>query len=322
MLIYPIFIPFKGCPYQCIYCQQESITHVKENQIEIPYEELDSFTSKNKNIQKQIAFFGGTFTAIPLDEQRQLLSSVEKYIDQFTSIRISTRPDCITNDILLFLKDHNVKTIELGIQSFDNEVLAHSKRYYDQDTAVNACKQVKEMGFDLCIQLMPGLPNDTRRTFIDSIDLCCQIKPDFVRLYPTVVLKNTRLAEDYLTGKYQLISEEQMLEMLIDAIEELNASNIQIIKIGLHSDLNPDDIVASNIPQNIGEIINGIFLFKKILREYIPNADLYVSKFDISALIGNKRYVIHYFKQKQILFPDNIIVDKSLNKNDYYFIKH
>lgn len=319
MLIYPIFIPFKGCPYHCIYCQQESITHVKEDQIVIPFEQLDLFTSKHHSEDKQIAFFGGTFTAIPISEQLDLLTSINKYIDQNTSIRISTRPDCLSNDILQFLKSHHVKTIELGIQSFDNDVLERSNRLYDASTAIKACRQVKDLGFDLCVQLMPGLPADTKEKFLKSVSLCQMINADYVRIYPTVVLKNTQLADDYLSGKYQLIKEDEMIEMIIEATDILKNTNISLIKIGLHSDLNPQDIISENIPKNIGEIIKGISFLKRIMKTYNHSSHLYISRFDISSVTGNKTYVLNYFKKNNLSLPAHISVDNKLNRSEYYF---
>ena len=265
MLIYPIFIPFHGCPFRCVYCQQETITHTDYKSNSIDIEKIKLFINKHKDIEKEIAFFGGTFTALKKDKQLEYFTQITPLIDDKTFFRVSTRPDCIDREILAFLQENKVKTIELGIQSFDNHVLEKSQRQYSAEQAFDTCKMVQEHGFDLSIQLMPGLPGDTPDIFIETVNKALSLKPRFMRIYPTIVLKGTALEKWYQQGKYQAWCLNTALHSVIMAAKIINTTNTKIIKIGLHSDLNinKDDIVAGPWHQNFGEITRVLCFYLK-----------------------------------------------------------
>ena len=194
MKILPIFIPHLGCPFNCVYCDQHLITktnHINPKEIT---KRIKNFCRKNAAIRdKEIAFFGGTFTNLPIEKQKELFDLTKPFLSQIFGIRISTRPDFIDDNILKLSKENKVKVIELGIQSFSDDVLSASKRGYNAKTAISACNSIKKHNFKLGIQLMPGLPDFSEKSIIETVKITIRIQPDFVRIYPTIVLKKTVL---------------------------------------------------------------------------------------------------------------------------------
>lgn len=322
MLIYPVFIPFAGCPYKCIYCQQESITGVKEKEIKLDLEMINRFIHKHSDSDKEIAFYGGTFTALDNELQNHLLESVYDLLDEHSFIRISTRPDEIDKNKLDLLKEYKVRSIELGIQSFNDQVLMASGRNYTSKTAIDACKLVKDNGFRLSIQLMPGLPEDTPDIFRHSVETSISLQPDYVRLYPTIVIKDTRLHQLWLDQQYRPWNLDDTIELLIECLEKYEEKQIKVIKIGLHTELENEKelIIAGPWHSNIGELIKGIRFFRKILKDYADQETLMLSKFDFSLIVGNNQFVITYFKNQHIRIPENFYVDNQLTRGLYYFI--
>lgn len=321
MLIYPVFIPFQGCPFRCIYCQQETITHQASDSFTIDTEKIKQFIHKNAGIDKEIAFFGGTFTALKSEVQKQLFSQALKLFDDKTSFRISTRPDFINKNILSFLKENHVRTIELGIQSFQENVLKKSYRGYTVNQATEACKLIIENHFKLCIQLMPGLPGDRIETFLKSAEIALSLKPDYLRLYPTIVLKGTELERMYYEGLFEPWNLDEALLAVSAVVKKTEVSPTKIIKIGLHSDLNitKKEVISGPWHQNFGELIKGIIFLEKCLSHVKQAKILYISPFDASLLLGNQKYVLDFCKNKLSLkLPEKIIVDKTLKKESYY----
>ncbi|MFN3534452.1 MAG: elongator complex protein 3, partial [Desulfatiglandales bacterium] len=254
IFIVPLFIPTQGCPFRCIYCKQESITGVKRP---IPLKEMEEILSKAINskgfysaAQREIAFFGGTFTGLDHEDKNQLLQMAKPFIERgyFHNIRISTRPDLIRKDTLEFLKKAHVKTIEIGVQSFDDMVLETSLRGYTRETVLKKAELIKEKGFLLGIQLMVGLPNESEDTFMEGVKIAISLRPAFVRLYPTIVLKGTQLAGLYHKGKYRPLPLEEAIGLCSWAICQFEESGIRVIRVGLH-----------NLPSLREEIVAGPF---------------------------------------------------------------
>ncbi len=302
MIIYPIFIPFWGCPTKCVYCNQNLITRTEK--IDIDHQSIKNFCRKHHHESKEIAFFGGTFTNLPSAKQAELLDEVNQLIDAETGIRISTKPDCISLDNLTFLKSKNVKTIELGIQSFDDEVLRSSKRGYSSQTAVKSCEMIKENGFKLGIQLMPGLPESNRESDLNSIKKTIELKPAYTRLYPTIVLKNTELEQRFKKGDYSPLELEQTIDFLVKAINMLEANDITVIKTGLHSDIDEENVIAGPYHQTLGELVKAKILLKKIIADFQRERTLVYSKKDTSLFKGFDRKMIK--RMKQLLKVDKI----------------
>lgn len=245
-IIYPIFLPHAGCPYQCIYCDQNSVTFTFGEKLQ-PAGLIEHFELKfdllvqqarERNRPGEVAFYGGTFTAIPIEVMRHILDAVSPWVERgvFSGIRFSTRPDCLGREVCSVLARYPVQTVELGVQSLCDEVLQEGRRGYSSVEAAEAIKRIREGKWRLGIQLMPGLPGDNRWKFLDSIQRTIGLRPDFVRLYPTLVLNGTALADWYREGKYQPLSLQQAVEWCAAAYAMFVGAEIPVIRMGLHAD--------------------------------------------------------------------------------------
>lgn len=307
--IIPIFIPHEGCPHDCVFCNQKKITAREQSpslkQVTDTIERnLKTINAAGvKNIE--IGFFGGSFTGIPVKDQSYYLSVAKEYKKnkKVNGIRLSTRPDYINEEILLNLKEYSVDLIELGVQSFDDEVLKLSERGHTSKDVLNAAKLIKDYGFDLGIQLMIGLPGDTREKSGKSAKELVKLKPAVARLYPTVVLKETKLIQMYDSGLYTPFKEEEMLETTTDMYEIIEGAGIKIIRIGLKS----TDLINQESSNIIGdyhpafsELVKGNHLYRlmsKALDTYLENHNVnqdhsHIFTFttntnDISKLVGH-----------------------------------
>lgn len=312
MKILPVFISHLGCPFKCVYCNQFSITHsVKPDFEKIKYQ-IEQFS--NNEEKKEVAFFGGTFTGLSKEMQKTLLNLVNI---PNTSVRISTRPDFISEEILQYLKKKNVTTIELGIQSFYDEVLLKSSRGYNSETAVTACKLIKKHNFNLSIQLMPGLPFFSDESLKYSIEKTVELQPEYVRIYPTIVLKNTGLAKMYLDGKYTPLSLEKAIEIVAKMIEIFDKNDINVIKSGLHSDI--QGVIAGPYHPSFGELVRIENYYKKLITEYNKKMSLVISNKDISLFKGFSSMMINKIKDNFKINKIPMIIKPNLNKNEFYF---
>lgn len=239
--IIPIFIPHLGCPCQCVFCNQQKITArtnaVSTDEVRETVERYLSTLGELNPSEIEIAFYGGSFTAIPIDAQTAYLEVANEYIDQgrVSSLHISTRPDCIDDEILENLKRYNVSTIELGVQSFSDEVLRLSKRGHDSEIAKAAAKLIKARGFKLGIQLMIGLPGDSLERCIYSARETVALAPELARLYPTLVIDGTELYDMYEDGSYKALSKEEALLRTKEMYKILHKAGINIMRVGLKS---------------------------------------------------------------------------------------
>jgi len=178
--------------------------------------------------------------------------------DDHTYFRVSTRPDAINPDILTFLKEKRVKTIELGVQSFSDVELAACKRGYSADMAITACESVLQYGFSLGVQLLLGLPQADMVSYQHTLGKLLEVKPHFVRLYPLVVLKGTELESMYIRGEYQPLNMQSAVSVCRPFYNACVSAGIKVIKIGLHSDISADEVIAGPYGVNIGEMVRGV----------------------------------------------------------------
>ncbi len=254
--IIPIFIPHRGCPNDCVFCNQKKITaHSREITAEDVETTVETWLStlEGRGLDTiETAFFGGSFTGIPIEEQSAYLRTVKKYKDagRIDKIHLSTRPDYIDDQILDNLEKFDVDTIELGVQSFDDRVLTLSGRGHDSSCVYRAAKLIKDRGFELGIQLMIGLPGDSRQTCRYSAEETVKIGPSVARLYPTVVIRDTELYNLCLRGDYVPLTEEEAVKRTKEMYKILTDAGINIIRVGLKS----SDIICEN-----GEIGSGTF---------------------------------------------------------------
>jgi len=249
-MIVPIFIPHQGCPYRCVFCNQNEISGAEkeEDQARLvsafntylnsrPLEELPAI--------REAAFYGGTFTALPVQRQRFLLSSVQVWVDRgyIQSLRLSTHPGAVDAGALALLNKYSVETIELGVQSTDPEVLRQSGRGDTPESLGQAVHLIRSKGYQLGLQLMLGLPGDSETIFQQSVSDTLQFKPDFVRIYPALVVRGTALYEMYKKGEYFPWSLDRTVNALKRAVKRFEDVGIPVIRLGLH----PEPSLLANI---------------------------------------------------------------------------
>ena len=330
----PIFIPHLGCPNQCVFCNQRTISGVTSFSIDTVRGEIEEALSTVGAYQTaEIAFFGGSFTGIDPSLMTELLEIGYEYVKsgRVESLRCSTRPDYIDEDILNTLKKYGVRTVELGLQSMDDEVLKISKRGHSSECAENACKMIKERGFSLIGQMMIGLPASTVEKEIYTAKRICEMGADGARIYPTVVFYETELCEMMQSGVYSPLTNEDAVERTKEALKIFVANDVPCIRVGLQSSENLSDAshVAGGANHSaIGELAMSALYLDKICKYIDDNAPskipekivIYCPKGDVSKIVGQKRknmqkiyekYGIKSVKvlEKKELLSYNIIID-------------
>ena len=238
--IIPIFVPHLGCPHQCTFCNQKEISGQAKQVTAQDVKQTIEFYLKNfKDDSKyvEVAFFGGSFTGIEEKVQNELLEAANEYINQgkVNSIRISTRPDYIDKDILKRLKKYHVKTIELGVQSSNDYILAKCQRGHTFENVKKASKLIRWHGFILGHQMMVGLPESTKLDELNTAKQLIKLKPKIVRIYPVLVIKDTKLAEEYENGEYIPLTLEQAVERSKEVMQLFNKAKIEVIRLGLQN---------------------------------------------------------------------------------------
>ena len=308
----PIFIPHKGCPNNCVFCNQKKIsgqlTDVTAQDVEDKIEEYLKYYSNSKK-KIEVAFFGGSSTGIPIDKQIEYLQVANSYVKKglLGAIRISTRPDYINRNILDTMKKYNVKTIELGVQSMDNEILTLSKRGHTALDVVNASKLIHEYGIVLGHQIMIGLPGSTRESEVYTIKECLKLQPQKLRIYPVYVIPDSELYSMYENSEYKPLSINEAVMRCKAVIYECQKTDISIIRLGLQS---TDEITAKNndlrgpVSDNLAEYVMSALVRDKIERE-IKNRQIDDSKLIInvpqkyvSICVGPKKINKIYFENK------------------------
>lgn len=298
----PIFIPELACPNRCIYCNQRSISGqliFPENN-EIIKKIQDHINSFTPPYEAEIAFFGGNFTGIDIEKQIELLELVQPYIkDRIKGIRISTRPDYINSKILSILKAYNVITIEIGAQSFSQDVLDYSKRGHTVKDIIEASKQIKEFGFELGLQMMIGLPLDTIEKSIHTAKSILALGAKSTRIYPCLVIENTELAEIFLSGQYKPLDLENAI-IWTSKIYEIFHNKIDILRVGLHpseSFINNIGYLAGSFHVSFRELVLTNIWKKKLMKINQDNS----KKLVITTSNISRNYAIGYNSQNKNL---------------------
>lgn len=318
----PIFISHFGCPNSCVFCNQRKING---RETDISTKDIKNIVDNHlktlpKNSKKQVAFFGGTFTGISIELQREYLEFVyneyilEKKID---SIRISTRPDCIDEKILEQLKKYSVKTIELGIQSLDAEVLTATDRKYDDGVVEKSCYLIKKYNFELGVQLMVGLPKSNLKKEIETVEKILKLNPNMARIYPTLVICGTELEKMYKRGEYKALSLEEAVERSLEMYKLLELNEIKVIRLGLQpsSDLTADGVIlAGPFHPSFRELVEGE-IYNRFLREFKKILDKKNKNSDDTLSRKNEKILIEA-NEKDI---SKIVGQKSKNKKEFKF---
>jgi histone acetyltransferase (RNA polymerase elongator complex component) len=251
--IIPIFLPNLGCPHQCAFCNQTSITGVTSDTIspETLCFLINEFLEYKKTQRRsvQVSFYGGNFLGLKKDYIRILLDETTKFVKnkKVDSIRFSTRPDTISDKQLNIIKDYPVSTIEIGVQSMDNQVLAMAKRGHTALDTEKAAALLKQQNYDVGMQMMVGLPGDDENKSLFTAQRIASLSPDFVRIYPTVVLARSRLAVWYRKGEYTPWSLSRCVSLAKNLYLFFKSKKIPVIRMGLQAseDLAKDTTILS-----------------------------------------------------------------------------
>jgi histone acetyltransferase (RNA polymerase elongator complex component) len=303
--IIPIFVPHLGCPNACVFCNQRKISGSlvpADRQTVVKAVEA----AKQLNIgQAELAFYGGSFTAIDKEQQLSLLEAAQPYIKEgfISSIRLSTRPDKLDTEALTLLSSYGVKTIELGTQSMDEAVLKASGRGHSTEDTINAAKLIKEAGFRLILQMMTGLPGSNADSDIETAHKICSLRPDGVRIYPTVIVKDTELYELWKKGLYKEHTIEAAVLVCAQIVQQFEKAGIPIIRLGLNptDDLSGGEAAGGAYHPALGQLVySRIYLEKaqELIRARLPlkEIEIKVHKSSISLMVGQKRENISRLK--------------------------
>lgn len=304
-----LFVPDEGCLHRCSFCNQKTISGFQKRPepIDVISACETALSGKTDASGGEIAFFGGSFTAIERGYMLSLLKTAKSYLDRgfFSGIRISTRPDCINEEILTLLKEYGVTSIELGCQSMDDEVLRLNERGHTAKDSENACRLIKSFSFELGVQMMTGLFGDTDEKTLETAKRLISLSPDTVRIYPTVVLKNTKLEELYSSGEYRAQTLEEATELCSRLLKLFNESGVRVIRLGLHSGGNVEEgyVAGAYHPAFREKCESRLYraeIESLLEREEITGGrvNLLVSKKYVSQAVGQKKENLIFFKEK------------------------
>ncbi len=325
--IIPIFVPHLGCPNDCIFCNQKSISGQKKSVTKEEAKQIiDNYLKeiKDDDAQIEIAFFGGSFTAIEKEKQEELLQVAYEYIkeEKVESIRISTRPDAIDKETLKRLKKYKVKTIELGVQSSNDYILKRANRGHTFQDVKKASKMIRWNGFKLGHQMMVGLPESTRIDEINTAKALVKLKPKMVRIYPVLIVKNTELEKEYEEGKYEPLSIVQAVEVCKDIVRIFADKNIDIIRVGLQStdeisdpENEKSEVVAGPYHPAFRQLVESAMWYDAIvgkikkLNAKVKEVEVTVNPIDSNNVIGHK-------KENVIKLKDTYNVDLILKQDE------
>ncbi len=311
--IIPIFIPHQGCPNRCVFCRQKTITNSSwalpgPEQIAKTIDEAmkSNRVSNSLKVPRQVAFYGGTFSSVPFDSMKAMLSAVTPYMEKgmVDSIRISTRPDSLDEQRIETLKSFGVSIVELGVQSMDDNVLRLSKRGHTSLDTVLTIKKLQENGFMVGVQLMPGLPGGSRKTFIETLQKVKSLKPNMARIYPTLVIRRTELEQLYKAGRYIPMDIDYTIDLCKEACIILEDAGIPVIRIGLMSSpslLKKGEIVAGPWHPSMGFLVRSAVRLERIRPSLerlrgVPRIKISASSKDLQMIIGHKRRGIEYIE--------------------------
>ena len=321
--IIPIFVPHLGCPNDCTFCNQKSISgqqkKVTENDVRETIEYyLNSF--KEKDAYKEVAFFGGSFTGIDVEEQEMYLKTAYDYIKEkkIDGIRISTRPDYIDKHTLKRLKKYKVKTIELGVQSTNDYVLELCKRGHTFEDVKKASKLIRRYGFDLGHQMMVGLPESTEKDEITTAKDLIKLKPKMVRIYPVLVIKGTELEKQYLAGEYEPLEVRQAVERCKELCYLFGKKKIKLIRICLQNTdtiCNPEnqesEVVAGPYHETFRQLVESSIYYDTIVNK-IKKYDVKVKEVEVITHPQNVSNIVGYKRENVEKLKNMYDIDLSI----------
>jgi histone acetyltransferase (RNA polymerase elongator complex component) len=330
-MIIPIFIMNRGCPYRCLFCNERLIAGNRQGRIEEGsfVETVRAYLSRNRrnNLPVQIAFYGGTFTGMAQQEQIRLLELAAPFLQEgvVDNIRISTRPDKIEAEGLDLLRNLGVTTVELGVQSLNDEVLLRSMRGHTAADTLRAMSLLKSMGFTTGIHLMAGLPGDTEQRFAETIDKTISLRPDTVRIHPTIVLKDTLLADAFRDECYSPLTLAEAVAQCKSALKKLTAARVTVIRLGLQTTREleePGAVVTGPFHPAFRSLVESS-LFLEIAFDLLAaaktrggHATFSVNPSDVSNFYGHRRTNIASLKERLDIKEIRIVIDPAVARRE------
>lgn len=320
MAILPIFIPHAGCPHQCVFCNQKTISGQKNAAESGAREQIARWLQwLRPSLENEAAFYGGSFTALDSDLQERLLFLTDELLERgiIGSVRLSTRPDYIDDKKLELLQKHGVRLVELGVQSLDDRVLEAAGRGHTVADVVQAMKRLRAYNFKTGLQLMVGMPLQSFSSLQDTVAQVIKLQPDIARIYPLLVIKGTPLAESWAKGEFQPLSLEEAVRQSAWVYDQLMTNGIKVIRVGLQPDdelCAPGNILAGPFHPSMGELVQSFLLRERLTDKLlaVKGAECIViscpAKME-SKLRGMKNSNIKYWQQ--LLAPAKIVVKKT-----------
>lgn len=304
MRLYPFFIPHAGCPHCCRFCQQQRTS----GKVRAPAPDEVTRTL-DKTLPEcgdgEVAFYGGTFTLLPEADQWAYLDCVAPFIREgrVEAIRISTRPDALSPRAVELLRQGGVRTVEIGCQSFSPDVLHNSGRGHGSREIVESVALLKSAGLAVGLQLMPGLPGGSRSEALDSLDRALALRPDFLRIYPTVVLRGTALEEDFYAGAYRPMSLEEGVDLCAEMLWRCRRNAMPVIRLGLQGTPELDGgqaILAGPWHPAFGQLVRSRLWLRGLERgaESTGSRRAEVHPFDFSDARGHARFNLEYLRRR------------------------
>lgn len=323
--IIPIFIAHQGCPHQCLFCNQHSITGsngvADAVQVRQEIETALAWPRRNRSAAVQVAFYGGSFTGLPREKQEELLAAVQPFIAQglVREIRLSTRPDYVDGQTPAFLQRYHVKLVELGAQSLDDRVLAASGRGHTAAHIRTAFACLREHGLAVGLQLMVGLPEDSTLRCLASARQAAELDPDLVRIYPCLVIRGSGLERLYRAGQYAPLSRNKALALTGRMKDIFAAGSIPVIRMGLqHSPSLMESLAAGPYHPSFGELVLSRLLFREVraklaaVRQMPGAKTLLLSRADESLLRGKENCNIRRLADLGLLAGVEIVFSAKL----------
>ncbi len=318
----PFFISHQGCPHACVFCDQRMISGASgtlPTAVQI-HDRIRLWQSTAGGRPLETAFFGGTFTALPEAIQTELLAPLQPLLENgtLTSIRISTRPDAIDANRVAWLAQRGVRTIELGVQSMDDVVLAASGRGHSAAESLTAIRCIKNRGLQVGVQLMPGLPGDSPTAALNSLEQALSAGADFLRIYPTVVLKGTELARLYAHGEFIPLSLGRGIALCKILLQRAMQAEVPVIRIGLQADhgLNSESVLAGCWHPALGQLVRSQ-LYADLMNNFVSPGrcvTVFCHPARVSDVVGVRRSNLQWYADRGT--PVQVVADGSLGKDE------
>ena len=317
-----VFVPHRGCPQRCSFCNQRVISGTAAQptaaDVDLACERAQKGVHPGDTVQ--LAFFGGSFTAIPRGEMLELLAAAKPYVDSgFLSggVRVSTRPDAVDDEVLTLLKAYGVRAVELGAQSMDDRVLSLNRRGHTAADVVAASHLILSHGLELGLQMMTGLYGSTEKDSVETARRLIALHPATVRIYPTVVLRGTRLEQLYQSGEYRPPAWEQTVPLCSELLELFETNGVRVIRLGLHAQEDVErQMVAGAYHPALRELCQSEIYYRKALERLKnkPSGEyrLIVPPAAVSQMTGQKKNNLLRLAQQG--YRCRVCGDETLNR--------